>query len=55
MMGLFWSGKSLQAVAEVKAELYRAAKIENCETICMRARTACAIESLFYGSHAGTE
>lgn len=58
MMGLFWSGESLEAVAEiaeVEAELYRAANIESFDTACMRARTTRGIEILFYGSHAGAE
>jgi predicted dehydrogenase len=58
MMGLFWSGESLHAgaeIAEVQAELYRAAHIESFDTACMRARTTSGTEILFYGSHAGTE
>jgi predicted dehydrogenase len=58
MMGLFWSGESLHAaaeIAEVQAELYRAAQIESFDTACVRARTAHGVEILFYGSHAGTE
>jgi predicted dehydrogenase len=58
MMALFWSAETLHGVAEVaevSAELYRAAPIESFDTACMRARTTRGIEILFYGSHAGAE
>ena len=58
MLALFWAGAQPEAAAKVvqlEAELYRAHAIESFDTVSLRARTADAVEILFYGSHAGRE
>ena len=58
MLALFWAGTNPAEAADVvhlEAELYRARAIESFDTVSLRARTASAVEILFYGSHAGQE
>lgn len=57
-LGLFWAGAELAASADpisVESELYRAQRIENFDTCCIRAQLAGGARFLIYATHSCEE